>query len=78
MKRVLGPAAVLAFAAAAAGCQPPVEKSEYNNSGFSVAVAENPSLAKPPVNPAPRIEPAADASASAQPTPSPQEIGGKG
>ena len=68
MRSVLLPVAACALAAlAVAGCKPPVERSEFNNSGLSVAVAKNPSAAPAtPANPAPRIEaPSAQAAASA-------------
>jgi hypothetical protein len=62
MNRVLAFAAIALAALAAAGCQPPTERSEYNNSGLSVAVASNPAVA-PPVwrNPPPRIDTPPDA-----------------
>ena len=62
MKRGLLPAVACALAAlAAAGCSPPVERSEFNNSGLSARIAFDPSAAPPaPANPAPRIQPAAD------------------
>ena len=64
-------AAIVALASlAAAGCSPPVDRSEFNNSGLSVAVAQDASLApRAPANPPPRIEapPAAQASGLAAP-----------
>jgi hypothetical protein len=71
MKRVLLPLAACAFAAlAAAGCKPPVERSEFNNSGLSVAVASDPSaVPKAPANPPPRIE-------APQPASAPQQAAG--
>ena len=54
--------AAIALAALAAGCQPPTERSEYNNSGLSVAVASNPAVAPPASrNPPPRIDTPPDA-----------------
>ncbi|HUJ00723.1 MAG TPA: hypothetical protein VLY46_10835 [Usitatibacter sp.] len=76
MKRVLVSVAALALGAAAAGCHPPVEKSEFNNSGLSVAIAGNPSLAAHAANPPPRIVPPNVASLRSQPAPSAQEEGG--
>jgi hypothetical protein len=57
VKRVLLPVAVLALAAtAAAGCKPPVEQSEFINSGMSAAVAVDASKAPPAsANPPPNI-----------------------
>jgi hypothetical protein len=68
MKRVLLPLAACAFAAlAAAGCKPPVEQSEFNNSGLSVAVASDPSaVPEAPANPPPRIQVPEQASAPEQ------------
>lgn len=62
MKRALLTAAACALAAlAAAGCSPPVERSEFNNSGLSARIAFDPSAAPPaPANPPPRIQVAAD------------------
>jgi len=68
-RRVLAPVAALALAAsAAAGCKPPVEKSEYINSGTSVALAGDPSKAPAvPANPPPNIAVPAPQAAAAQP-----------
>jgi hypothetical protein len=57
VKRVLLPVAVLALAATAAtGCKPPVEQSEFINSGMSAAIAQDASKAPPaPANPPPNI-----------------------
>jgi len=61
MKRLL-PLAAIALAALVAGCEPPTDRSEYNNSGLSVAVAGNPSVAPPASsNPPPRIDTPPDA-----------------
>jgi hypothetical protein len=66
MKRALLPAAACAIAAlAVAACSPPVEQSEFNNSGLSAKVAFDPSaVPAAPANPPPRIEPAPGASTS--------------
>lgn len=63
MKRALLASAACAFAAlAAAACSPPVERSEYNNSGLSAKVAFDPSaVPAAPANPPPRIQPPPDA-----------------
>jgi hypothetical protein len=56
-KRVLLTAAAIAFAAvAAAGCKPPVEGNEFNNSGNSAI--GNPAVAPPMAsNPPPSVAP---------------------
>jgi len=58
MSRVVLPVVALALVAAgAAGCEPPIEKSEFNNSGLSVAIAQDPSVAPPQSrNPPPHID----------------------
>ena len=62
MNRVLASAAIALAALAAGGCQPPTERSGYNNSGLSVAVASNPAVAPPASpNPPPRIDTPPDA-----------------
>jgi hypothetical protein len=69
MGRLLLPAAAVALcAAAAAGCGPPTERSEFNNSGTSAAVGADSSKAPATMpNPPPRIEVAAQDAASAAP-----------
>ena len=69
VKRFLATAAALALAAsAAAGCKPPVEQSEFINSGMSAAVAVDPSQAPPAFpNPPPNIAVPAPQAAAAQP-----------
>lgn len=71
MNRVLLPTAALALCAAAvAGCKPPVEQSEFINSGMSVAVAEDASKAPPAFpNPPPNIVVPPPQSPPAQPAP---------
>ena len=66
MKRAILPAAAFALVAlAAAGCSPPVERSEFLNSGLSAKVAFDPSAAPAaPANPPPRIQPPADSGAA--------------
>jgi len=62
MQRFAFPVAAVALVAAAvAGCSPPTEKSEFNNSGLSVAGAENPAVVP---NPPPRIDTPAEATAA--------------
>jgi len=69
VRRVLLPVAALALAAsAAAGCKPPVEQSEFINSGMSAALADDPSKAPPAsANPPPNIAVPAPQAAAAQP-----------
>ena len=53
MRRVLVPVAALALvASAAAGCKPPLEQSEFINSGMSAAIEQDPSKV-PPASPNP-------------------------
>jgi hypothetical protein len=69
LKRYLLPVAALALAAsAAAGCKPPVEQSEFINSGLSAVIADDPSKVPPaPANPPPNIVVPAPQAAAAQP-----------
>jgi hypothetical protein len=70
MKRVLLPVAALALAAsAAAGCKPPVEQSEFINSGRSAAIAEDSSKVPPASpNPPPNIVVPPPQESAVQPT----------
>ena len=69
MKRVLLPVAALALAAsAAAGCKPPVEQSEFINSGVSAALVEDASKVPPAsANSQPNIAVPEPQAAAAQP-----------
>jgi hypothetical protein len=69
VKRVLLPVAALALAAsAAAGCKPPVEQSEFINSGVSAALVEDASKVPPAsANPPPNIAVPEPQAAAAQP-----------
>jgi hypothetical protein len=66
MKRAFLPAACALAALAAAGCSPPVERSEFNNSGLSAKVAlDSSAVPAAPANPPPRIRPAPGATQAA-------------